>query len=215
MTSYGFGTLVLLTRTAVARSVVRSLCVIPVVRILIDTWRSSNVDPVVEFLRANGGENIVGTKKEGGWYGTGTVEADVSLGLIRDISGVTGVKHVEEVKVTSKVPGGPVGSPGGSVGPGLLYGAVMDGWGPWARGGLSRQAYARSQGCRLGGNYLYRSFFIFRFCLSRETCVTLLGQDLREIAGQGVADHVANVFHVGNIETIISGERLKQRSFSD
>ena len=43
------------------------------------------------------------------------------------------------------------------------------------------------------------------FCLSRETCVTLLGQDLREIAGQGVADHVANVFHVGNIETIISG----------
>ena len=87
----------------------------PSVRILITAWAASDVDPIVEFLKANGGQKIVFTKVDDGssLYGSGTVEADVSLGLLGDISKTQGVRKVVEVKVTSKVSGSSAGSAGG------------------------------------------------------------------------------------------------------
>ena len=78
----------------------------PVVRILITVWEAKYVDTLVKYLNANGAANVVGTKLEGDWGGSGNVEADVSLGLIGDISRVTGVREIVEVKPTSRVPGG-------------------------------------------------------------------------------------------------------------
>ena len=83
----------------------------PTVRILIDVWGVKDVDPIVNFLKANGAEKVTWTKdEEGELFGTGTVEADVSLGLIGDIDVFDGVRGIEEVRPTSRVTGG--GEPG-------------------------------------------------------------------------------------------------------
>ena len=85
----------------------------PVVRVSITAWGASDVDPIVEFLKANGGKNITWAKEENDGFGKGSVEGDISLGLIDELAWFTGVERVEEVQPTSKVKPGPSDGSGG------------------------------------------------------------------------------------------------------
>ena len=86
----------------------------PVVRVSITAWGASDVDHIVEFLKANGGKNITWAKEENDGFGKGNVEGDISLGLIDELSWFSGVKRIEAVEPTSKVKPGPSdGSVGG------------------------------------------------------------------------------------------------------
>ena len=58
--------------------------VYPVVRVSIDTFRVSTVDVVVEFLKANGGKNIVLDQGVEGLKWAGNVKADISLDLVEE-----------------------------------------------------------------------------------------------------------------------------------
>ena len=75
--------------------------VYPVVRVSIDTFRVSTVDVVVEFLKANGGKNIVLDQGVEGLKWGGNVKADISLDLVEEFVRFNGVRRVEEIKPTS------------------------------------------------------------------------------------------------------------------
>ena len=84
----------------------------PLIRVLIIPWGEDDADPIVEFLRANGGKNVTWTKDEDDPVVPGVIEADVSLGLIGDLDQFDGVQRIEEIKSTSKAQPGASGGSG-------------------------------------------------------------------------------------------------------
>ena len=77
----------------------------PVVRILIETGTASAVDPVLEYLRTNGGRNIVSSKVKAGQGdldGSGTVEVDLSLMWMPGLMWIPDVDEISEVETTLK-----------------------------------------------------------------------------------------------------------------
>ena len=91
----------------------------PVVRVRIKIDSSSAVDGVLRHLRSNGGENVVWKKVErstGDPNGSGTVEADVDVGVLIDMRWLHGVREIKEIQESSKVPAGWHSGFGGSAG---------------------------------------------------------------------------------------------------
>ena len=77
----------------------------PVVRILIETGTASAVGPVLEYLRTNGGRNIVSSKVKAGQGdldGSGTVEVDLNLRWMPGIMWIPDVDEISEVETTLK-----------------------------------------------------------------------------------------------------------------
>ena len=77
----------------------------PVVRILIETGTASAVDPVLEYLRTNGGRNIVSSKVKAGQGdldGSGTVEVDLNLIWMPGLMWIPDVDGISEVETTLK-----------------------------------------------------------------------------------------------------------------
>ena len=115
----------------------------PVVRVSITAWLASDVDRVVEFLKANGGKNITWAKEENDGAGKGSVEGDISLGLIDELAWFTGVKRIEEVQPTSKVNPGPSDGSGGGgeraivLPPAFVSSAVLMQANQWHRAGFT------------------------------------------------------------------------------
>ena len=68
----------------------------PVVRVVVKFWGSGGSGYVLKFLKAHGGKNVK-VSNEGGFGYEGTVEVDISLGLVWELSKVRGVRRVEEV----------------------------------------------------------------------------------------------------------------------
>ena len=88
--------------------------VYPVIRVSIIPWWEDDVDAVVEFLKANGGENITWTKDDDDPVVPGVIVADVSLEFVWDLAHFYGVRRVEEVKSVSKAKPSTPGGSGGS-----------------------------------------------------------------------------------------------------
>ena len=77
----------------------------PVVRILIETGTASAVEPVLEYLRTNGGRDIVSSKVkvgQGDLDGSGTVEVDLNLMWMPGIMWIPDVDEISEVETTLK-----------------------------------------------------------------------------------------------------------------
>ena len=76
----------------------------PVVRVVVKFWGSGSSGGsgyVLKFLKAHGGKNVK-VSNEGGFGYEGTVEVDISLGLVWELSKVRGVRRVEEVASSSE-----------------------------------------------------------------------------------------------------------------
>ena len=72
----------------------------PVVRVVVELRWADHVDYMVEFLKANGGKNIKLTQDSDVSLDRGTVEVDISLGLIREFHYMQphGVERVERAR---------------------------------------------------------------------------------------------------------------------
>ena len=72
----------------------------PVVRVVIELQWADHVDYMVEFLKANGGKNIKLTRDPDASLDRGTIEVDISLGLVREFHymAAEGVERVERAR---------------------------------------------------------------------------------------------------------------------
>lgn len=81
----------------------------PVMPVSITLWRELHYDHVWEFLRSNGAENVAGDRDGDGDLVPSLIEADISLGLVEELSKVVGVyrveRRIERVKPSSNGPG--------------------------------------------------------------------------------------------------------------